>query len=177
MSNRPDYSLPIPSRASKSAIWQFAEEQRQRVGLKNGFQLADVVRKNRGTIEYIDFLDDDQTDAIIVEPDGSFKIRLSSYTGALRDNFTIAHELGHRLLHWPKVKKANPGKGMRATRWVDKDNKDLVRCEWEANWFAAALLMPKKEFSEFYKSDRSTVGQFFGVTEAAAKIRAESLGL
>jgi Zn-dependent peptidase ImmA (M78 family) len=33
-----------------------------------------------------------------------------------------------------------------ATRWVDETNENLKRAEWEANWFAAAFLMPSGAF-------------------------------
>lgn len=171
----PVYQPPIPSRAPKPRIWAFAEKLRNSVGLENGFQLAELVKQNRGEISYIDFLDDDQTDAIVVQPDGSFLIRLSSQTGALRDNFTIAHELGHLLLHWPLVKKAHSGDGMHATRRVEDSDRNLVRCEWEANWFASAFLMPAKEFGAAYNS--GVAGDTFGVTSAAVEVRAKTLGL
>lgn len=119
--------------------------------------------------------DDDQTDAIVVEPDKSFVIRLSSETGALRDNFTIAHELGHLLLHWPKVRKAHDGCGMRATRRVDESQDSLVRCEWEANWFASAFLMPEADFREAYSV--GVASETFGVTQAAVEVRAKTLGI
>ncbi len=170
-----DYKQPIPSRVSKPSVWAFAEQQRQSVGLTNGFQLGELVKRNGGEIAYIDFLDDDQTDAIVVEPNGTFKIHLSSQTGALRDNFTIAHELGHKLLHWPLVTKAHPGHGMRATRRVDENNDDLRRCEWEANWFASAFLMPAEEFKFAYEA--GIASDTFGVTPAAVEVRAKTLGL
>jgi Zn-dependent peptidase ImmA (M78 family) len=169
------YKAPIPSQATKSFVWNFAEEQRNKVRLGNGFQLVELVNRNRGKIEYIDFMDDDQTDAIVVQPDGSFLIRLSSHTGVLRDNFTIAHELGHKLLHWPLVKKMHQGAGMKATRSVDASNTDLVRCEWEANWFASAFLMPSAEFKVAY--DQGIASETFGVTVAAVEVRAKTLGL
>lgn len=168
------YKPPIPSRATKGAIWRFAEEQRAKVKLVDGFQLSELVTKNKGAISYIGILDSDQTDAIVVEPDGSFVIRLSSLTNALRDNFTIAHELGHWLLHWPHVRKQFPGGGMKATRSVDKSNEALVRCEWEANWFASAFLMPKEAFEVAYK--KGVASETFGVTQAAVEVRARSLG-
>lgn len=169
------YSPPIPSRASKLSVWDFAEKQRNAVGLINGFDLPNLVSQNRGEIEYIGMFDDDQTDAIVVEPDGSFVIRLSSETGALRDNFTIAHEIGHLLLHWPKVRKAQDGCGMRATRRVDESKEDLVRCEWEANWFASAFLMPREQFCEAYS--KGVASEAFGVTHAAVEVRAKTLGI
>lgn len=170
-----EYLPPIPSRLKKLVVWRFAERQRAQVKLSDGFQLVDLVRKNGGKISYIDFMDADQTDAIVVEPDERFVIRLSSHTGALRDNFTIAHELGHKLLHWPLVRKNNSGCGMRATRRVDKSNPDLVRCEWEANWFASAFLMPADEFTTAYS--RGEASERFGVTPSAVKVRAKTLGL
>lgn len=170
-----DYIPPIPSRATKAKIFEFAENQRAKTGLKNGFELHDLVKRNGGDLSYIGFMDEDQTDAIVVEPDNSFYIRLSSHTGALRDNFTIAHELGHLVLHWPIVKKSKPGFGMRATRKVDKENEPLQRCEWEANWFASAFLMPSKEFKKAYKEGNAA--DLFGVTQSAIEVRAKNLGL
>ena len=169
------YQPPIPSRATKPKVWEFAEKQRAAVGLKTGFDLSKLVIRNRGKIEYIGMFDRDQTDAIVVEPDGSFVIRLSSETGELRDNFTIAHELGHLLLHWPKVRKEYEGSGMRATRKVDESDENLVRCEWEANWFASAFLMPKVEFCEAY--EKGVASETFGINQAAVDIRAKALGI
>lgn len=169
------YIVPTPSRATKSRIFAFAEEQRRRTGLKNGFDLPDLVKKNRGELSYIGFMDDDQTDAIVVEPDGAFRIRLSSHTGALRDNFTIAHELGHFVLHWPLVRKNNPRCGMKATRKVDDTQESLRRCEWEANWFASAFLMPEEAFMEAYRAGNAS--EIFGVTQAAVEVRAKALGI
>jgi hypothetical protein len=169
------YHAPIPSRAPKAYIWEYAEEQRRKVKLQNGFDLHELVKRNGGDIEYISFLNADQTDAIVIEPDGKFVIRLSSHTGTLRDNFTIAHELGHKVLHWPAVKKAHPGTGMKATRSVDATNQDLVRCEWEANWFASAFLMPADEFRAAYA--QGIASETFGVTAAAVEVRAKTLGL
>lgn len=170
-----DYVPPIPSRAFKPKIFEFAERQRQRTGLKNGFELIELVKRNQGFIEYIGFMDEEQTDAIVVKPDNSFTIRLSSHTGALRDNFTIAHELGHLLLHWPLVRKAHPGIGMRATRRVDDTVEALERCEWEANWFASAFLMPSDEFRQAFFD--GSAADTFGVTSSAVKVRAKNLGL
>lgn len=169
------YFPPEPSGTMKRAIWEYAEKQRERANLSNGFQLHELVSRNGGRISYIDVLDEDQVDAIKIEPDETFVIRLSSLTGALRDNFTIAHELGHKLLHWPKIKRTHPGCGMRATRWVDKSNDALVRCEWEANWFASAFLMPADSFKIAF--EKGIASETFGVTDSAVLVRAKTLDL
>ncbi|MZR15389.1 ImmA/IrrE family metallo-endopeptidase [Maritimibacter sp. DP07] len=169
------YLPPQPTRATKSAIMAFAEQQRKAVNLETGFQLADLIQANGGAIEYIGFMDEDQTDAIVIEPDGNFVVRLSSHTGELRDHFTLAHELGHKVLHWPRVRDDNPGSGMRATRRVDDSKEELVRCEWEANWFASAFLMPAEEFTAAYSAGNAS--ETFGVTRAAVEVRAKTLGI
>lgn len=67
---------------------------------------------------------------------------------------------------------------MHATRWVNEADKDQMRAEWEANWFAAAFLMPKEVFEEKIKSTSlQDAANFFDVSMSAAKIRAKSLGL
>ncbi|MFY0682857.1 MAG: ImmA/IrrE family metallo-endopeptidase [Thalassovita sp.] len=174
-SNVPQYLPPIPSMANKTNVWAFAEKLRTDVGLSNGFDLSELVSRNGGKIVYIGMFDEDQTDAIVVEPDNSFVIHLSSETGALRDNFTVAHELGHLLLHWPKVKNKHAGQGMRATRWVDETDQNLIRCEWEANWFASAFLMPSDDFRKAFVA--GVASETFGVTQAAVKVRAKTLGI
>jgi Zn-dependent peptidase ImmA (M78 family) len=51
----------------------------------------------------------------------------------------------------------------------------LVRCEWEANWFASAFLMPADEFKAAYA--HGIASETFGVTAAAVEVRAKTLGL
>lgn len=169
------YHSPIPCRAKKAKIREFAEKTRNEAGLKNGFQLPELVKVNYGALIYKDFLDGGHEDAIRVNPDGSFQVSLSAHTGALRDSFTIAHELGHFLLHWPLVQEKFPGGGMKATRRIDYTDEAVMRCDWEANWFAAAFLMPQKEFEGLY--ERGVAAEALGVTPAAVKARAASLGL
>ncbi|WP_281408259.1 ImmA/IrrE family metallo-endopeptidase [Methylobacterium sp. WL6] len=105
---------------------------------------------------------------------------LPSITSVVRDRFTIAHELGHLFLHYPLATASNRGAVMVATRWVDEENQDLRRAEWEANWFAAAFLMPSQDFIKSYRSNLNSVevtAVEFGVSSKAAGIRAQSLGL
>lgn len=78
---------------------------------------------------------------MLIRKDGYALIGVSSSEVAVRQRFTIAHELGHFFLHPQK------------DAFVDyRDNsRDVMRTprEKEANMFAAALLMP----SEFLKKD------------------------
>jgi len=60
-----EYKEPSPTRARKASICEYADKLREKVGLKNGFDLSEVVNRNGGKLSYIDFMDDDQTDAIV----------------------------------------------------------------------------------------------------------------
>lgn len=58
----------------------------------------------------------------------------------MRQRFTIAHELGHLLLH----RYTTPHADGRQIRFRDEDSsKGSVREEVEANQFAAEVLMPE----------------------------------
>ena len=176
----PPYSLPIPTQANKQQIHAFAEAAAKKLSYVSGGPIRDVVTKLGGTTEHSDPFEVDIPDSIRVEKKGRFTIYISSLTSSERDRFTIAHELGHYLLHFPKLLKDDPSARMLATRWVNESKADQVRAEWEANWFAAAFLMPKAEFEAAhakYTGDLSKIATAFGVSEAAATIRAKSLGL
>jgi predicted transcriptional regulator len=173
-----NYLLPKPTFAGKKAINDFAEAAATKFGYKPGGSIEAIVVRLGGTIEHLDPLDADSPDSICVEGRRSFKIFISSYTSSQRDRFTIAHELGHYILHYPVLIKTDPLARMKATRWVDESNSELVRAEWEANWFAAGFLMPTAEFSEKLESGNlSSTASYFGVSESAAKVRAQSLEL
>jgi len=147
------------------------------MGFEPGDPIEDVVAELGGAISYRNPVGEAIPESIRVEPSCKFKIFLSSLTSISRDRFTVAHELGHFFLHFPLVTQSFPGYGMRATRWVDENNEDLQRCEWEANWFAASFVMPESHFRETITSGVSSSAAFFGVSEKAVNVRAKSLGI
>lgn len=85
---------------------------------------------------------------MLIRKDGRALIGISSNEAPVRQRFTIAHELGHFLLHRQK------------DAFVDyRDNKSAIMRtprEKQANAFAAALLMPKdqlvKDFRKFARN-------------------------
>jgi hypothetical protein len=171
------YHNPLPTRASKRAVSEFAEEVAAEVNYEAGMPIEGLVADLEGAITYRNAVGP-RPESIQVEPNRSFEIFLPTMTSMSRDRFTIAHELGHLFLHFPIVQEANPNDGMIAYRWVDDTNPDLQRCEWEANWFAAAFTMPEALFTQLYTaSDLSIAASVFGVSEQAVRIRAKSLGL
>lgn len=120
-----------------------------------------------GKIEYCKHFES-HDEKLVVADDGSFTIFLPLGSTAARDNFTIAHELGHFFLHF------------RAPGGATFARQGSNRQEWEANWFAAELLMPEDEFRlEVRKkgNDPKLLSQSFDVSPAAASVRLKTLGL
>lgn len=173
---------PIPVRVRKERIQAVTEEYARKEGLDPGFAIEALVKKLGGRIEYGDRIGSSlSSESIRVFADNDFVIFVPTDTSPLRDRFTIAHELGHYLIHYPMVVTTHgPDSGMVATRFVDETNHDLVRAEWEANWFAAALLMPREPFTAKWKESGGNVrlvASYFNVTRPAAEVRAKSLEL
>jgi hypothetical protein len=171
---------PIPAQASKAKIHQFAEEVALRLGVRPGDPLEPVVAELGGRIVYKNPISEDgPPESIRVRSVSDFTIFLPTMTSPERDRFTIAHELGHFFLHYPIIQSTRPGAEMKATRWIDEKDPAQQRAEWEANWFAAAFLMPEKAFREAWSARASsgTAALRFGVSRQAAEVRASTLGL
>lgn len=154
-----------PCRWNKVAVERFAEKAAQALGYKTGGDISEAVRRLGGKITHDDE-SDSATGAIEVQGEGDFVIRLSPYARSFRTRFTIAHELGHYMLH--------SRFGQQPLR-VSREGSN--RAEWEANWFAAGFLMPEAEFLEKVR-EGWTDGELalhFDVSEAAAAIRRKTL--
>lgn len=158
-----------PSRLSNAAI----EEYAQRVGdAHNAYSddgradLTHLVEVLGGKVETRD-----GSESLNVRGTGDFTIFLPHFTSPMRDRFTIAHELGHYFLHYRFAEAAGERSYARGGQ---------NRAETEANVFAAALLMPGQAFGQTWQAhggDAWRVAGHFGVSPAAARVRAEVLGL
>lgn len=171
------YSQPTECGLSKAAVYALAANVGAQLGYEPGGELYPVVKHLGGRVAISDVwsASDATSGAIKIEDDGSFVISLASHTGAERDRFTIAHELGHYVLHylWPKQKGVAVG-AIEAKRYGSG------RVEWEANWFAAGFLMPEEAFKDAWVElggALSLISERFGVSTEAARVRAETLGL
>ncbi|GAA6155815.1 hypothetical protein NBRC116588_12880 [Pyruvatibacter sp. HU-CL02332] len=172
----PEYPAAEATQLSKSSIYSLAEDIARQLDYKPGSEISNAVAKLGGSIEVHNFRDDPSSnpESMIVEEPGKFKIYISPDTSVERDNFTIAHELGHYVLHflWQRH-KGKQLERMAANRFGSN------RVEWEANWFAAAFLMPEKEFRAAWQKsgNASLVAREFGVSTSAADTRAKALTL
>jgi hypothetical protein len=121
------------------------------------------------------------TDRIIMVNDAP---RFRSVTAA----FTILHETGHFLLHYPKDAVAPATASYCRSSDVQPANRTRVPPrEWQASRFASELLMPKdrvrwlldgKEPGEIINLDiyGQNFRRFFGVSQAAMEKRLYDLG-
>ncbi|ETX13330.1 hypothetical protein OCH239_10835 [Roseivivax halodurans JCM 10272] len=171
-----DIVSPIPTRATRAANETFAEKTRREVGLETGFDLGRLCEINRGRVQMVGPLDEVQGRALDIAPDGAFTVYRSSLRSSLGNHMIIARELGHVLLHWPKVRAAHPGAGMYVP--CQSDDEAMLRCKWEATWFARAFLMPEAEFREAWeRGGLEHTRAFFAVTAERARERAAQLGI
>lgn len=125
-----------------------------------------------------------------------------------RDRFTLAHELAHHFLDHGRylVRESCDDNDFVLRRSAAIDGSDVARMEFQANYLAAALLMPRthvtadfhrlvrtleiadKGFGPLFVDDQpcnlqnfeAVTGRLmekYGVSRTAAKIRLESMGL
>ncbi len=109
--------------------------------------------------------------SLVIRGTEDFDIRLSPYTYYLRDNFTMAHELGHYFLHCDHS-DTNKERPLVFTRYGSG------RDEAQANRFAAALLMPAEEFRQKRKEFNHNITMLaahFQVSRPAVKVRSSYL--
>lgn len=138
--------------------------------------MEQVVKTLGGSIE----VDSNVIDGKIQKTRHSFKIILGNYDfNSPRNRFTIAHELGHLFLHM--------GYKIDVDRWehVDKDVYNRLgfsQEESQANEFAAAFLMPSKQFYAQVKKETEdsiinipALARYFQVSQLAAINRAKFL--
>lgn len=103
-----------------------------------------------------------------------------------RFRFTVAHEIGHWLLHAPTLRNEGVSHALREKKpkRTDKDPR-----EWQADYFAACLLMPKAllltQWDEVRAVKKRPIGfdasnemaRRFQVSEQAMRIRLHDVGL
>lgn len=102
-----------------------------------------------------------------------------------RQRFSIAHEVGHFVLHY----QAGGGSSLFACSSADmevggpgltRSTTEHLRREWEANRFAAELLMPEASVLAMYRvtgGNRIRMARHFRVSVRAMEIRLDQIPL
>ncbi|QOI45234.1 ImmA/IrrE family metallo-endopeptidase (plasmid) [Leptospira interrogans serovar Canicola] len=107
----------------------------------------------------------------------STEIYYSLEKGIPRSRFTAAHEIGHVMLHNRQIsdRVADYGIVQKAYR---KSIPNFKNPEWQADEYAASILMPVNHCVNAYNEDNLNPSWFvenFGVSYQAAKIRCENI--
>ena len=163
-----------PCRASRQAIWDFAEELNKKLNFQPGDDMEHIIQLLGGTINRKNVIDSHEffnSTSLTVSGPSNFSIDMPPWRSLPIDRFTLAHELGHYFLHSNSGKKS-----IIARRYVDEN--DLS--EKEANWFASGFLMPGSIFKKEYENTFgciSTLEIRFIVSRNAIQARIKALKL
>ena len=169
-----DWRTPEPINLPKATVYDLAENVARQVGYLPGANLHPVVENLCGEIVFQDFwsLESTNNGSIEIYNEGNFRIFIPNFVALARNRFTIAHELGHFFLHYYFQGGREKQWNLRASRYTDMETD---RPEWEANWFAAAFLMPSNDFRRAWLDyrDLDLVAHKFGVSSSAAGLHAQ----
>ena len=119
---------------------------------------------------------DPEISGMLEKNGNSFLITVNANDPATRQRFTLAHELGHYMLHRHLVGDGlDDNRVYRSTSAGKYHNTQIgPREETEANRFAASLLMPgeaiRREVAKFGK-DPAKLADIFGVSKQTMSIR------
>ncbi|MDE0101568.1 MAG: ImmA/IrrE family metallo-endopeptidase [Bryobacterales bacterium] len=126
---------------------------------------------------------EDDIDGFLYREGGEAVIGVNQDQAAVRQRFTIAHELGHLLLHEHSLVHVDRGFRVRLRNGASREGTD--KDEMEANRFAAELLMPTvflrtdlEEWELDLADDRQlrALAKRYGVSTQALAIRLNTLG-
>lgn len=149
-----------------------------------------------GTAIHAEVLED-EVSGMLVTKGTDAHIIVNATHHANRQRFTLAHEIGHFILHHSAANKDQLFVDRKysiyervgaptAKHYQGSESTTTVKQEREANAFAAGLLMPKillekyieeKKLDLTDESDISVLAVAFGVSEQAMSIRVRQLGL
>lgn len=168
-----EYSEPVLLTGLKPLL-QYAEAN----GCFDGDQLdiekvVDYVNKNNPTeplrIEYVAM--EPATSGSLTYIEGVWVIRVNKSQNIRRQRFTIAHELGHYMMH------RNKSESFTDEIFFRTEKKDII--EYRANEFASQLLMPEEKVKQAITNGCRNLGKLaerFNVSSVAMKVRVQELG-
>jgi Zn-dependent peptidase ImmA (M78 family) len=124
------------------------------------------------TLEYQDLGEDDACIKKISAD--NYLIVVNIKHPEVRQKFSMAHEYIHFQFHRDEIEKMPPGEK------ILHRNTERSRIEYQANQYAAEILMPKNVFLATARSvggDISKIASAFKVSTLAVRYRAKELGL
>ena len=100
------------------------------------------------------------------------RLYVNAMDQAVRQSFTIAHELGHWLLH-RAIFEGEPAKYPVLPRFTEPNQNDPL--EKEANKFAASLLVPKRLLLPVRGASVAALAEIFGVSRTMMEFRVKNV--
>lgn len=123
---------------------------------------------------------DDSVSGILRKEDGVYRIYVNSNHSNNRKRYTIAHELGHYVLHRDGIAAfIDPELNLYRSKDSSGENTSQGDMEIQANIFASALLMPAELVKTAYGKchDVAALARSFSVSSEAMGHRIVNLGL
>lgn len=128
---------------SKSTVEGKATELLRQLGITDAPIPVDLIAKRLGVEIRFSPLDDELSGMVFIN-DGKAIIGVNSMHHPNRQRFTIAHELGHFVLHKKYItNEIHVDKKFRVLMRDGKSTTGTELIEIQANRFAASLLMPE----------------------------------
>jgi Zn-dependent peptidase ImmA (M78 family) len=169
-----DESEFIVDREKRRKLNMAAEAVRRALNINSPKDLWAAIERIGGEIKPCQRIDPHEA-SIVKTDDAHFEIRLDGTKAETRQLFSLAHELGHLFIH---MGYANPERWGKVSAYTAYRRKGFTEEEFEANEFAAALLMPESAFRAAAKSHPvERVSRQFGVSVDAALNRGRWLGI
>jgi Zn-dependent peptidase ImmA (M78 family) len=159
--NRPDYR-----RAEREAIRMLNE-----AGVYEPPVNPVSIAKSVGVeVKFVNFAGASEGVSGLFDPQKN-EILVNRSEPGVRQIFTIAHEIGHKVLHeeWAKSEAYR-------VLWRDQRQQTNDRFEQEANAFAANLLMPRQMVKQFRNLPLDRMAKIFAISESFASNRLQYLG-
>lgn len=161
---------------SRKEIWSYVKNIRMVLGIENKyyFNIVNFIEKILPCI-MPDFVleivpDDELKDKYAETLPLQFLIRVreSTYNGACnginRDRFTLAHELGHLLMHRQDISLAQYCNKNQIAAYED--------AEWQANIFAAEILAPSYLVKDL---DEIKISELCGISQDCASHQLDNI--
>jgi len=168
--------------ATRKAIEEQASKLLAQTGADLGAPVDPVAVANElGLKVYNATFADEGIHGLIAKRPSNTSIYVNVNDRPVRKRFTVAHELGHFVLHLAagEGEFIDTQDNFRTVQDPDMPWDDARRAEWEANVFASALLMPREAVLRAWAeiSDPEGMAAFFQVSQQAMTFRLDSLGL
>lgn len=154
--------------------WDLAEQTADRLTAKFSsppIPVLEIAESNGVNVVFIDFGKHSESVAGFCD----FKAKrlfVNAKDKPERQSFTMAHELGHWMLH-RDVFLADPARYPVLPRFSEPNEKDPL--EKEANKFAACLLVPKRLLSPVKEAPVSALARIFGVSRTMMEFRVKNV--